>query len=341
MKQRIILFLCVTFIFSSCVKKASNTSGWTDTLTVDVLVVNDGTTPTERNYVGDIGSENEMLLSFPLGGTLTKVAISNGQHVAKGQLLAEVDGTTASSMHASALATLRQAEDAYQRLEAVHREGGISDVKWMEMETNLEKARQAEVSARKHKEDCSIRAPFSGTVSCADRHVGQDMKPGETFGRLIDMNRLRVDFSVPEQEISLIRVGDDVTAIVSALNDRVLKLRVSDKSLVANPMGHTYQVHASIVEGDRKGLLPDMVAKVKARLDHTNGITIPTECIQTMPSGTIVWVIRDGRAQHRNITVTDFVRGGVIVSDGLASGDTVITAGYQKLYTGAKVKVRQ
>ena len=314
--------------------------GWSDVIAVDALVVSDGgASANERNYVGDIGSEQEASLSFMLGGTLTKVAVKNGDRVTKGQLLAEINATTAASLHATALATLRQAEDAYRRLEAVHREGGVSEVKWVEMETNLEKARQAEVSARKHLEDCTLRAPFSGVVICGSRTVGQEMKPGEPFCRVLDMNRLRVDFSVPEQEISLIEVGSLADATISALGNAPLQLRISDKSYVANPLGHTYKVHASIVSGQTKDLLPDMVAKVHVMLSSLGGIVVPADCIQTMPEGTVVWVVKDGKAEHRLITVGDFIRNGVVVKGGLTAGDTVVIAGQQKLYTGAKVAV--
>lgn len=339
MKQVITLVACATLFLYSCNSKQSGDRGWSDAIAVEVMVVNDANAGMERNYVGDIGSEQEVAISFPMGGTLTKVAVKNGDRVSKGQLLAEVDATTAASLHATALATLRQAEDAYRRLENVHREGGISEVKWVEMETNLEKARQAEVSARKHMEDCTIRAPFSGVVSCADRYVGQELKPGEPFCRVLDMNRLRVGFSVPEQEISLIKVGDAASAVIPAMGDANLTLRVSDKSLMANPLGHTYKVYASVVSGEGKGLLPDMVAKVHVCLNAMGGILVPADCVQTMPEGNIVWVVENGKAQHRLIEVGDFARNCVVVVDGLSTNDTVVTAGQQKLYTGAKVKI--
>lgn len=339
MKRSLIVCMSVALLLCACKGKDKVPSGWSDSILVETLVVGDGSAPTERNYVGDIGSEHEVTLSFPMGGTLTRVAVKNGDHVSKGQLLAEVDATTATSLHATALATLHQAEDAYRRLEAVHREGGISEVKWVEMETNLEKARQAEVSARKHMQDCSIRAPFSGVVSCSTRQVGQEMRPGETFARVLDMKRLWVQFSVPEQEISLIKVGDAATAVVPAMGDGQLTLRVSDKSISANPLGHTYKVFASIVGGNAHNLLPEMVAKVHVKLNTLGGIVLPSDCLQTMPEGTVVWVVKNGKAEHRCIKVGEFVRNGVVVKDGLLAGDTVVTAGQQKLYTGAKVKV--
>ena len=154
------------------------------------------------------------------------------------------------------------------------------------------------------------------------------------------MNKLRVDFSVPEQEISLIHVGDAVTATVPALDDREIALRISDKSLIANPLGHTYKVHASIVSGDVKGLLPDMVAKVNVKIGAAGGIVVPTDCVQTMPEGTVVWVVVDGKAQHRQVVVGDFIKNGVVIKEGLSAGDIVVKAGQQKLYTDANVRVK-
>lgn len=345
MKQPVILAAAVILCLCSCGRKASVSTGWSDTIPVDIMVVGDVDATTERNYVGDISSEKEISLAFTLGGELQKVYVKNGQHVAKGQVLATIDSTTAASMHATAKATLRQAEDAYNRLKGVYTEGGVSEVRWMQMLTDLEKARQSETSARKHLEECTMRAPFSGTVSCGDIHEGQEMRPGEPVCSVLDMSRLRVSFSVPEQEIYRIEAGDKATATVPALGDRELGLRISDKSLEANPLGHTYRVRAAIISGEQDKLLPDMVAKVKVesgkRIAESGEkkVVVPTNCIHTMPDGQMVWVIEGGVACRRNVTVGDFVRSGVMVDQGLANGDTVVVGGHQKLYTGAKLKV--
>lgn len=338
MRHYYLFVFCCAALVCGCNSKGTET-GWSESIAVEGLVVNNGNNTGQREYVGKTGSEVEVGVSFFLGGTLTKVAANNGQTVRKGQVLAEVDATTAGSLHNTALATLRQAEDAYNRLKNVHSEGGISDVRWIQMETDLEKARQAEVAARKRMEDCVIRAPFDGIVSCRNHHVGEEMKPLEVFARVIDMRQLRVEFSVPEHEIGLLPVGATATALIPALDNRELTLRVNDKSLIANPLGHTYMVFASVVGGDTKGLLPDMVAKIHLSLNDRVGMVIPSECVTVMPEGPVVWVVNDGKAYHRAITIGEFVGNGVEVKSGLSDGDTVITLGQQKLYNGAKVVI--
>jgi RND family efflux transporter MFP subunit len=190
-----------------------------------------------------------------------------------------------------------------------------------------------------------LRAPFDGVVSCGTHHVGEELKPVESFARVIDMGRLRVAFSVPEHEVGLLPVGTAAKAVVPALDDREFSLRVSDKSLVANPLGHTYKVYGTMVQqsssnSSSAGLLPDMVAKVKVDIDTKAGIVVPAECVQVMPEGTIVWVVECGKAYHRVVTVGDFIRNGVMVEGGLNAGDSVIVSGQQKLYSGAKVKIQ-
>ena len=331
-------FISTILLLYGCNNRGQVNTGWSDSIAVETMVISDGTTPAERNYVGAIGSEQTISLSAPLAGKLTKVLARNGQQVSRGQLLFVFDTTTASSMHATALATLKQAEDAHRRLRAIYQEGGISDVKWIEMETNLEKARQTEVSTRKQVNDCLIRAPFGGVLSCGTIETGQELKPGEPFCRVLDLNRLRVEFSVPEQDISMISVGDTATAVVPAIGDGTIKVCINNKSLVANPLGHTYKVYATIETGETRDMLPDMVAKVHIKLNATGGIVVPASCVQTMPEGSIVWAVRNGRSEHRLISTGDFVRNGVSVTAGLAAGDTVVIAGQEKLYTGAKIK---
>lgn len=341
--KHVIILLCVAAMLMGCGGRKQDT-GWRDAVGVRVAVVDEGENMHQREYVGSIGSEVEMDLFFPLGGKLTKVAVHNGQRVKKGQVLAEVDATTARSLWGSACAALRQAEDAYGRMQHVHKEGGISDVRWVQMETDLEKARQAETAARQRVDDCVLRAPFDGVVSCGTHHVGEELKPVEPFARVIDMGRLRVAFSVPEHEVGLLPVGTAAKAVVPALDDREFALRVSDKSLVANPLGHTYKVYGTMVQqssssNNSAGLLPDMVAKVKVDIDTKAGIVVPAECVQVMPEGTIVWVVEGGKACHCVVTVGDFIRNGVMVEAGLNAGDSVIVSGQQKLYSGAKVKI--
>ena len=319
-----------------CGNKKAQKQTFDPTLPVEISVISQSNDNNLRNYVGTIKSEMKLPAAFPLGGTITRIYVKNGQHVKKGALIARVDETTAKSLHDAAMATLNQAEDGYNRLKQLHDEGGIPDVRWVQMETDLEKARQAEISTRKHLNECTLRAPQDGFISMEEHTIGESLLPSTPFCHIIDMNKMVVEFSVPEKEIGVIQIGDKAEATFPGLDNMTKTIEIIDKSFVSNPLGHTYTIKARVPVED-KDILPGMVVKIKLSLSEASGIVVPSSCVLTMPEGADVWTVKNGKAYRRNIKVGGFVKNGVVVESGLQSGDTIITAGYQKLYNGAKV----
>ena len=336
MRFKSLLFLPLSILLIGCGDKSDQKQAYDPAIPVKIAVIEMADGTNVRNYVGSIQSEAKVALSFHLGGTITNIYVRNGQKVKKGAIIAKVDETTAKSLHNAALASLNQAEDGYKRLKQVHEEGGISDVRWVQMETDLEKARQTEISARKNLEDCTIYAPQDGIVSMEEHVVGQFLRPSETFCNLIDMNKFIVEFTVPEKEVGMINIGDKAVAEIGALSDLETEIVIYDQAIVSNPFGHTYTVKAKI-DLDGKDALPGMVAKIRLNSAALSGIIVPASCVQTVSNGLAVWALKNGKSYRRIIEVSDFVKNGVLVSKGLNHGDTIVTVGYQKLYNGAKV----
>lgn len=333
-----VLFLTPALLLTGCGNKKTKETTFNPIIPVEIEVVGNTDESSYRNYVGTVQSEMKVALSFPLGGTLTGIYVHNGQKVRKGDLIAKVDDTGAKSLHDAALATLNQAEDGYRRLKQVHDEGGISEVRWVQMETDLEKARQTEISTRKHLQECTMYSPIDGYISMSDAIIGEQIAPTKPLCQVVDMGKLMVEFSVPEKEIGLIQVGQSATATIPALNDAEKTIVVYDKAILSNPLGHSYTIKAKI-SPEEKDVLPGMVTKVRLALlsAETSGIVVPSSCVQTMPEGVAVWTLKNGKAYRRKVVVSEFIRNGVLVSEGLCDGDTIITEGYQKLYNGALV----
>lgn len=339
MRLKHLMLIPLSILLIGCGEKSDKKQKYDPVIPVQIAAVDFANDANFRNYVGTLKSEVKIALSFQLGGEITNIYVHNGQKVKKGSIIAKVDETTAKSLHDAALASLNQAEDGYQRLKQVHEEGGISEVRWVQMETDLEKARQAEISTRKHLEDCTIYAPQDGIISMGNRVVGEYLRPSEAFCYLIDMNKLVVEFSVPEKEVSSVSIGDKAIAEIHALGDLKRDIKITDKAIVSNPFGHTYTVKAKINLDDQDAL-PGMVVKVRLSSTATNGIIVPASCVQTVSNGLAVWALKNGRSYRRIIEVSDFVKNGVVVEKGLEFGDTIVTVGYQKLFNGAKVSFK-
>ena len=289
-----------------------------------------------RTYVGEVEAKESIGLSFATGGKVEKVLVRPGDRVAAGQKLVTISKSTAQNAYNSAKASLDRAEDAYARLKQVHDQGSLAEVKWVEMLTTLEQARAMEQIARKQLEDCALIAPASGVVGECRARAGASLLPGESAVTLLDIHYVTVNFSVPESEVATVKEGDEVHIVVPALDDLRLTGRICERGMNASRVSHSYIVKVELPNPDRR-LLPGMVCKVHIHEPDSRGIVIPAKCVQTRLEGQSVWVVRNGQAEQRFVQADEFVANGVLVTHGLQAGDTLITAGMEKLYLNAKV----
>ncbi len=338
MKRSIFLIMMACLVVMSACKKQSKYSYLTDKpLPVEIEVVGESSRMVEDTYVGVISPLTDISLVFPWGGQISGVYVKSGDRIKAGQLIATVDSTQAKALLETAEAMYAQAQDGYKRLEPLHKKGGISDVKWIEMETNLEKAHSLLISSRRRFEDCSICATQDGVVTMNDVNVGQQVAIGQPIGKLMDLSAYSVEFTVPESEIGALKVGQQITVSLPALSSQY-DAKISEKALRSTHVAHTYRVKAEITSPNAaQDLLPGMICRAIITQREHNGFIISAGCIQTQQRGHSVWVLREGHAERQMVKIEAFVENGVLITEGIHLGDTVISKGYQKMYKGATV----
>ena len=321
-------------LLSSC--RHAEKAEKSDPVKVSIITIDTVRSGLVRTYVGEVEEKMSLSLSFPVGGKVEKVRVHEGDFVREGQLLVTVNTATARNAYNSAKAQLDQAEDAYRRLKMVYDQGSLAEVKWVEMLTVLEKARSMEQIAKKQLDDCELYAPASGVIGRCNAQVGVGLLPGEPAVTLLDVSEVTVTFSVPEDEISSMPIGRETNIIIPALNDMLIKGKITEKSITSNPVTHSYKVKIALPNANKK-LLPGMVCKVVVDHPNQDGFVIPAGCVQTRPEGLCVWVVNKGKPERRLIQTASYVANGVLVIDGLHQDDTVIVEGQQKLFTGAEI----
>lgn len=270
---------------------------------------------------------------------MSRVLVSEGDRVAKGQLIATLDAEQLTHNHASAQAALAQAEDAYRRMRELHGKGSLPEIKWVEAQTALERAHAAEQSARKQLADCRLYAPFSGVISKKFAEKGQNVAAGTQVVKLVAVGRMKVKIAVPENEMAQIAIGQEADVAIEALGGASMRGTVTEKGVAADPLSRSYEVKISLPKAGRK-LLPGMVADVTLRGRGTSAAcVIPAHIVQIDEmNNEFVWLAVGGKAMKRIVTVGGFTAYGVTVTSGLADGDMVITAGAQKVSEGMRVK---
>ena len=288
------------------------------------------------SYPGYLEEGQSIDLAFKYGGTLCKLNVKEGNQVTKGQVLAQVTSPTLDNALRSAQATLDQAQDAYDRLKKVYDNGSLPEIKWKEMEANLEKAQSAYELANAMMQDNVITAPFSGTVTLVDAHIGENIVPLKPVIRVISTGGIAVKISVPENEIAQLNLDDQADIIIPALDDRRYTGKITEKSMTASLLTHSYPVKVTVDQPD-EDLRPGMIGKVELLSKVNKSIVIPANAVLINRDGKFVWVVENGYATRRPITLAGYSGKGVIVSEGLCQGDHVVVEGYQKISEGMKV----
>ena len=131
---------------------------------VKVTTVETDSMSRAQQYVGTIEADKSVTLSFETGGLIRNIYVKEGQKVQKGELLAELDDRTARNAYQAAKVTLEQAEDGYKRAESVYKKGSLPEVKWVEIQTQLNQAKSMADICLKNVENCKMYATQSGTI---------------------------------------------------------------------------------------------------------------------------------------------------------------------------------
>lgn len=292
-----------------------------------------------QGFSGTVEEENGASLSFATAGTVSKIYVSEGQMVAQGALLAEVDPVTAQNAYDGALATREQAEDAYARMKQLHDAGSLPEIQWIEVQSKLKQAVAAEQIARKGLNDCKLYAPFGGFVAQKLVEVGQNAMPGVPVLKLVKIGQVKVKIAVPETEIASVRKGDKVAITVQALGGKKFEGTVAEKGVEANALSRSYDVKVAVANPQNE-LLPGMVCNAfLGEAASQQAIVLPSHVVLLdSDNRTFVWLNVGGKAVKRYVTIGEQTARGVVVSSGLAAGDAVITEGWQKVSEGMAVE---
>ncbi len=348
------MLLMATLVIGSCSEKKQNALEpqpvKVKTMLVGVSPVNGG-----QAYSGVIEEMSGSSLSFAGAGTVKTLSVSEGQFVSKGQLLGAIDPQTmqntvnmAKAATTQAEDALKQAQDAYERMKLLHDNGSLPEIQWIDVQTKLSQAQQmlrqarsSEQIARKGLTDTRLFAPFSGYIAQKLIDIGSNVVPGMPVIKLVKIDQVKVNISVPEKEISAISKGQAINVTVAALGGKRFTARVIERGVSADPLSRTYEVKA-VIANPRHELLPGMIANVEgvATTQHKTRtcVSLPATIVQIdADNKPFVWIVQDGKAEKRIITVGDNSGDNVMVTGGLNTGDKVIVEGQQKVSTGMQV----
>lgn len=300
----------------------------------------------EVQAVGSLRSRRSVVLRPEVSGRVTQLHFSDGARVRKGQVLVQLDDQLPRAQVQQAQAELSIARANHQRNRDLVAQGFVSQRSLDESAANLQVAQAKLALAEATAARLKLVAPFDGMAGLRNVHVGDYLKDGADIVNIEDIDSVFVDFRLPERYQGQIRVGQVAQVQLDALPGETYEaqVRAIDPQIDAN--GRSVSVRASI-DNRRLQLRPGMFARVTARFDtRADALVVPEEAIVPQGSSPYVFTVVPGTAAGSLVVQRVPVRlgqrqGGMVeVQDGLSLGDTVVTAGQQRVQRdGAPVRV--
>lgn len=246
MKIRQMVFFDTLLMLASCGGEEKKETVEKPVVRVQTEVVGNATGRDEREYVGVVEEQSATSVSFTSSGTVTRVCVSAGQRVSKGQLIAELDNTQAKNAVAMAEAMMTQANDAQARMKQLHDNNSLPDMKWVETQSKVAQAQSQLDIARKSLSECCIYAPVSGIIGKDVTNTGETALPAMPIAKILDIRNVKVKVSIPEKEISSIKGNTRMLITVDANGGKQYAGGKIEKCVEASSMTHTYDIKISV-----------------------------------------------------------------------------------------------
>lgn len=290
-------------------------------------------------YSGLVEAENVLPLSFSTSGTVKKVLVSEGDRITQGQLLAQLDKSNAENMYTLANAKYKQATDAMARLKPMYENGTATEIQWVEVKTGVEQTLAAKNMAEKTVKDCDLYAHSAGVIGNKNIQEGMNVVALFTAFDVLNIEQVDVVASVPENEISSIKIGDTATVYVGAIGKNYTGV-VKEVGVSANQLSHSYPVRIELA--NKKQLIkPGMVCTVQIATTSENksGFLVSNKSILAGMNDQYVYVAENGMAVRKPISVIKMTENGVVVSGDFKADSKVIVAGQHKLQQGSHIQI--
>jgi membrane fusion protein (multidrug efflux system) len=287
--------------------------------------------------VGTLIAQASATLRAEVPGQILGIHFEEGQPVSAGTRLFTIEATVLEADVNEARANADRSEAAYKRARELFGKKLISATDYDAARANydVDMARLHSSEARLSKK--VVKAPFDGFVGLRRINIGDYAQVGQELVDIVQLNPLRVEFSLPETLVAKVRQGLTIDVTADAYPDDVFEGKITAVAPASDVEGHNIEVRADLPNGDLK-LRPGMFVRVEVSLGvKANAILVPEQSIWPIGQDKTVYVVVDGKAQRRVVTLGERQPGKVEVLSGLEVGDVVVTAGQLKLYEGATV----
>lgn len=330
--SHIVLLLGASLLFSCGPKTDDSAEVVRPKVKVETAIRSDVIQSSE--YTATVQSDIVNKISPAMPARIRKIHVEVGDRVRKGQTLVTLDRTNLAQSQTQ-IANLERDLQRYQELYEV---GGISKQQIEQLEVQLEVAKS---SASNLAENTTLTSPINGVVTERNYDSG-DMPAGMHILQIENFNPVKLIINVSENLYTSITKGMEVDVMMEVYPDEKFSGKVSLIHPTINQSTHTFPVEVQIQNSDSR-IRPGMFARVNINFGSKENILVPDASVlkQVGSNDRHVFVIKDGKADKRVITIGQHLGSFYEVVSGVEAGDEIVVAGASRLTDNQEVEVIQ
>lgn len=348
MKKIYLFALAATLLVTSCGQKKE---GETTLIRPVKTTTVSSQSVIRKDFSGIVEAVEYVKLAFRVNGQVINLPVVEGQRVKKGQLIAAIDPRDLSLQYAADKAAYETAAAQVERNKRLLGRQAISVQEYEISVANYQKAKSAYELSGNNMRDTKLTAPFDGSIEKRLVENYQRVNSGEGIVQLVNTQKLRIKFTVPDDYLYLLR-AKDVTFRVAfdsypgvTFNARLEEYL--DISTDGTGIPVTIKIDDAAFDRNLYDVKPGFTCKIKLASDvapflEEKLMNVPLSALfgESENPKTYVWVVKDGKANRREVTVySPTGEANVLISAGLQPGESVVIAGVHQLVKGQTVKV--
>lgn len=285
-------------------------------------------------------SERARLMS-EIGGRIRRINFEEGQAVEAGECVVQLYDDAYQAAADAARTEFNDAKTNLNRVATLLKRGGVSRSAYDAAAVRLERARSALVKARDELDDCTINSPVTGVLSRRYVDPGAVTAAGTLLAEIVDVSRLKIKIYIPESRVSLVRTGMVAEVSVDALKDEALRTRISRINPELNERGRRIEA-VGYIDGRQTEAVPGMFGTASIQYGtRSNAVVVPSSILVARGAEAGVFIMKQGRAEFREIKTGIRSDGLVEVVSGLEKDAWIVVDGSKQVVDGSRVQVTE
>lgn len=306
-----------------------------------------------KHYVevqASVYGQDNINVNCQMPGVVKSISVTEGDKVVKGQVLASIDDAVLQQGIQELQTNLDLAKTLFEKQKGLWDQKIGTEVQYLSAKSNYESLQKRMAGMQQQDDMTKIKSPIDGTVDAVKIRIGESVAPGFPTIQVVNTELLKVRGNVTESYISDIHEGDSLNISFPDLpkdmaNPDVPREITSVASYVSKAIdvvNRTFTVEAKLPQD--ANYHPNMIAMLKI-IDYTKpaAVVIPINIVQSDPTGSFVFIAVDEKgtmvARKTSVKLGKVYGGNAEITEGLKTGDKIITVGYDDLNNGDAVSL--